>query len=204
MSKMSITKFEEYAKAQNKDNESVIAVPGMADVEVKVRHRLSLEEMCAFVDGVCDACVDGNGEYYPELYQLALDESMVRYYTDCKLPDDAARVYSLLLAANELLAEIRCNIDAHQFLSMRDAIRNKIENKVRLAENSAALSVQKLMLRMEEIGDKLENVFSGVDSNTLNGVVEKLGNIDEGTLVKAMREQDKEAPANVIAMPKRS
>lgn len=204
MSKMTITKLEEYAKMNDEPRESTIDVLGMEGIEVKVRHRLSLEEMCAFVDGVCDACVDDDGEYYPELYQLAMDESMVRYYTDCKLPDDASRVYTLLLASGNLLAEIRCNIDAHQFLSMRDAIRNKIERKLRMAESSAALSTQKLLLRIEEIGDKLEGVFSGVDSNALNGVVEKLGSMDEGTLVKAMREQDKETAGNVIVMPKRS
>lgn len=204
MSKMTITKLEEYAKMNDEPRESTIDVLGMEGIEVKVRHRLSLEEMCAFVDGVCDACVDDDGEYYPELYQLAMDESMVRYYTDCKLPDDASRVYTLLLASGNLLAEIRCNIDAHQFLSMRDAIRSKIDRKLRMAESSAALSTQKLLLRIEELGDKLEGVFSGVDSNALNGVVEKLGSMDEETLVKAMREQDKETAGNVIAMPKRS
>lgn len=204
MSKMTITKLEEYAKMNDEPRESTIDVLGMEGIEVKVRHRLSLEEMCAFVGGVCDACVDDDGEYYPELYQLAMDESMVRYYTDCKLPDDASRVYTLLLASGNLLAEIRCNIDAHQFLSMRDAIRSKIDRKLRMAESSAALSTQKLLLRIEELGDKLEGVFSGVDSNALNGVVEKLGSMDEETLVKAMREQDKETAGNVIAMPKRS
>lgn len=204
MSKMTITKLEEYAKMNDEPRESTIDVLGMEGIEVKVRHRLSLEEMCAFVDGVCDACIDDDGEYYPELYQFAMDESMVRYYTDCKLPDDASRVYTLLLASGNLLAEIQCNIDAHQFLSMRDAIRSKIERKLRMAESSAALSTQKLLLCIEELGDKLEGVFSGVDSNALNGVVEKLGSMDEGTLVKAMREQDKETAGNVIAMPKRS
>lgn len=204
MSEMTITNFEEYAAMKNQNSEVVIPVEGMEGVEIRVRRRLTLEEMYAFVDGICKSCVSKEGEYYPESYQYALDESLLRYYTDCELPEDAASVYALMYEARDLVRQIKGEIDRNQYQDMLIAIDRKIEHEVHVAENAVAMSMQRLMTKIEDIGNRLEGVFEGIDNDTMAGIVKTLGGMDEGKLAKAINKEQEEAkPGKVIAMPKK-
>lgn len=204
MSEMTTTNFEEYVAMKDQRAEAVIPVEGMEGIEIRVRRRLTLEEMYAFVDGVCKSCVSAEGEYYPESYQYALDESLLRYYTDCELPDDATSVYALMYEARDLVKQIKGEIDRNQYQDILIAIERKIEHEVRMAENAVAMSMQRLMAKIEGVSNRLEGVFEGIDNDTMTDIVKTLGAMDESKLAKALNKEQEEAKAGkVIAMPKK-
>lgn len=204
MSEMTTTNFEEYVAMKDQRAEAVIPVEGMEGIEIRVRRRLTLEEMYAFVDGVCKSCVSAEGEYYPESYQYALDESLLRYYTDCELPDDATSVYALMYEARDLVKQIKGEIDRNQYQDILIAIERKIEHEVRMAENAVAMSMQRLMAKIEGVSNRLEGVFEGIDNDTMTGIVKTLGAMDESKLAKALNKEQEEAKAGkVIAIPKK-
>lgn len=75
-----------------------VPLPGDPNVEVKIKHNLSLNEMLQFVENVVSSCVDAeSGKFYPEIMWFSIYSSVLMYggriFEKCGINRDEAGIY---------------------------------------------------------------------------------------------------------------
>jgi vacuolar-type H+-ATPase catalytic subunit A/Vma1 len=181
--RISITAFKEAVKSKI-DNSVRIEWNGL-DVEIK--KSLSLEEMLDFVAKAVEICFGNDNAYHPEKLDFAIRVLVVENYSNITLPSDIDTTYDSLYQT-DIIETILASVNQSQYDVMISAIKEQVRqiNSVRVSNlenqlNNVCTTVDNLQQQMEEI-------FSGIDSNTMSQLVGAMANmnIDEAKLAKAI------------------
>ena len=169
-------------------------------IEVVVNRVLPMQNMMEFVDYVVKTCFGDDGEYIPEVKDLAIKSCLLEMYANFDLPKDLSERYAVIY--NSDIVDITINhIDGRQFGEIINAIESKISNL-------AQANVQMVYAQMNQINKDFDNllnsisgIFDGVNTEDMASLVKSIsnGDIDEGKLVQALVYQDKNE--KVVQMP---
>jgi len=166
--------------------------------EIAVRRTISLSEMMEFVDAVADACVDENGEYYPQFRFGIFRVYMVMYYTNIALDGDLNDRY-MFVYSSPLFDAIMEHIDGGQINSIQVAI----DNKIRYITDVNIRKFNDGVKEMLNVVGSLKSSFSGITAEELSGALKALSNmetVDEAKLVQAVADiKSKKKPTRKTA-----
>lgn len=155
-------------------------------VKISVKHTLSLDDMLGFVDNVYECCVDiTEGTYMPEVYDFAVRESLIRFYTDFEIAGDLSDKYDLLYST-ELYDNVLDQINQNQFAIACDSAEKKIKYAVDTMTGVAAL---KSMSVLEKLSQSLKEGFGGIDVDNLARLAQRLNGVkDEDLAAELVKE----------------
>lgn len=170
---------------------------------ITVKHYLSVFNMMQFTDGVVRSCfIADTGEYVPEVKDFAIRCAILEYYANIELPAEIEAKCDLVYGTN-IVAFVLQYANGEQFNNMRDAIDAKVDNMAQANIEAMNKQMMEIAAGLKDLEKKLEDVFSGVDSNTVSKIAGALANgaFDERKLVQAFSENMAQKN-NVIQMPK--
>lgn len=185
MKKISIGSFERIAKENSKSDFFALDWHGE---QIIVKHKLGLNDMIIFVNGVVDNCFTEDGSYIPEVKSFSIRSGVMEMYGNFRLPNKLAARYDLLFsdAGLEAYDLILKNIDHIQFGELLDAIDDKIDYRANTDISSANRQINELVRGLTEMEKQLADTFSGLSKEDLNGLISSLSKgIDEEKLMKA-------------------
>lgn len=176
-SRISINKLESILK------ENIITVPmhGCEDVNIVIRRTLPLKDMMQFVTDVVSSCVDTeNATYTPEIKEFAFKAAILTTYANFNLPSNVEKQYELVYRT-DALEQVLEYIDANQLAEIERAIDAQIDHEVRMMESVLAIKTQEVMSRIDTMVEQFEAAFGGINSEELNGVMQRLAQMDNMT-----------------------
>jgi len=189
--KISISTFE---KVMKETAEAPTTVLNWHDVELVVKHRLSLKEMLEFVNEVTGLCFTlDTSVYIPEVKEFAIKSCVLSMYANFSLPEDMQKRYELVYNT-DAYSTVELHIDMAQFEEITDAIDEKL--RVMTQENIEMVrqQIREAYIAIEDMKEQIETVFSMVSAEDMTkfiGAVAKSGfNRDE--LVQAYLNQSSE------------
>lgn len=175
------------------------------DMQLHIKKYLSIEEMMLFVNNVVSSCfANETNEYLPEIKDFAIRCAILTYYTSLALPESLSERYEIAYIPN-LVSFIINYVDIEQYNAMLDAIDRK--TKYRAHSNIEAVNQQmnEIINNFNDLEDKLVDIFSGIDSNTISNIASAIanGSFDEHKLVEAFA-SEKSSDGKVVPIPKRT
>lgn len=184
--KLSVADFESALTVENIVTEILSNTNG---VEITISKSISLDEMILFVQEVVEACIDGEtGEYLPEAYDFAMRVAILTHYANFTMPSDMEKQYWLVYNTTAV-EQVLQHINTRQFNDIVRAIDKKIEFMLNILSSSAVSKVNEIIAKFSDIAIAGENVFKGIDTNTMTSVMQslsKLNNMSEKELANAV------------------
>lgn len=184
--KISVADFESALTVENIVTEILSNTNG---VEITISKSISLDEMILFVQEVVEACIDGEtGEYLPEAYDFAMRVAILTHYANFTMPSDMEKQYWLVYNTTAV-EQVLQHINTRQFNDIVRAIDKKIEFMLNILSSSAVSKVNEIIAKFSDIAIAGENVFKGIDTNTMTSVMQslsKLNNMSEKELANAV------------------
>lgn len=184
--KVSIRKLEDAVKG-TLNQTSILEWNGL---EIEVKRNIGLDEACAFVDFLANACFANDAEYLPEAKDPAFRALIIKLFTNISLPSNAEKQYAILMHTDLVPRVISC-IDEAQIESIVRAADEKI---VYLCQSNINL-VKKQMVdtskSVEELLGQLSSVFEGVSQEDIANLTKAMANggLDEQKLMQAYMDQ---------------
>lgn len=186
-SRISINKLEGLLNTRT----TSVPLPGDVDVEVKIKHNLSLNEMLQFVEDVVSSCVDAeSGKFHPEIMWFSIYSAVLTMYANFNLPSNVEKQYDLIYNS-DALELVMGHINRDQYEEIVNAIRSRIDHERKIMENAMVSKMNELVDRMTAYTQQSEALFGSVDSNDMSSLVRNLadiGKIDEDKLIHALVE----------------
>lgn len=170
-----------------------------------IKRHLSIEDMMLFVNSVVSSCfVVETSEYLPEIKDFAIRCAVLTHYTGFELPESLSEKYEIAYIS-DLVSSIIHYVDIEQYNAMLDAIDRKISYRAHSNIEAINQQMNEIINNFNDLEDKLVDVFSGIDNNTISNIAGAIanGNFDEHKLVKAFA-SEKGAAENIVQMPKRT
>ncbi len=174
-------------------------------IQLHIKRCLSIEDMMLFVNSVVSSCFAAEtSEYLPEIKDFAIRCAILTYYTGLTLPESLSERYEIAYTSG-LTSSITNYVDTEQYDAMLDAIERKISYQAHSNIEAINQQMNEIINNFNDLEDKLVDVFSGIDSNTISNIASAIanGNFDEQKLVKAFTNETS-AGEKVVPMPKRT
>ncbi len=179
-----------------------VPLPGDPNVEVKIKHNLSLNEMLQFVENVVSSCVDAeSGKFYPEIMWFSIYSSVLTMYTNFNLPSNVEKQYELIYNT-DAVELVMGYINRGQYEEIVDAIRGRIDHERKMMENALFGKMSDLVERMTTYAQQSDTLFGSVDSEDMSSLVRNLANIgkiDEDKLIHALIESRRNERADAAS-----
>lgn len=159
------------------------------DIDIIVRPTISLGSMMALVSGVVDACFDDEGQYHPEVKQYATETSIITYYTNFPVLDDADKDYFLHRSCDIFECATAYINSAQLYDDIYVGIEDQIKTRLSHDEKQFEKQAQKLFDQFEEMTDMLSNTFGELSKDDITMLQKSLtedGAIDEGKIAAAV------------------
>ena len=176
-SRISINKLEDVLK------ENIVVVPmrGNEDVNITIRRTLPLKDMMQFVTDAVSSCVDTqSATYTPEIKEFAIRSGILTVYANFNLPSNVEKQYELVYGTGAL-EQVMEHINTKQLAEIERAIDARIDHEVRMMESVLGAKTREVMSRIDTMVEQFENVFGGVNGEELNGVMQRLAQMDDMT-----------------------
>lgn len=156
-------------------------------VSISVKDTLSLEEMCAFVNGVVDAVFDGD-IYYSALLEPTIAKHIIAFYTDIKDDISNERLVSIIYET-DILDLIRTKINEKQFKHMTDSILVEINDRKTSINDSRKTQLEDAIKQMDNLISMFDTLGSQLSDINVKETLEAakiLSKKDEKELVNAI------------------
>lgn len=181
--KVSITAFEKVMK----ETCTPIQTIEWNEIEISIKHTLSLKEVMTFVDNVTKSCflVDSN-TYLPEIKEFAIKCCVLEMYANFTLPSNVERKYDLVYNT-DAFNRVMPHINTEQLSEITDAIDDKIDNLVHSNIEFVQRQTYELYSTLDALQKQISGTFEGISSEDISKLVEAVaeGGIDEEKLVQA-------------------
>lgn len=181
---ISFEKIEELVK----NEEATLSLQWYGE-EMIVKRKLSLGEMLVFVNAIVDNCFDDDLKYIPEAADYIRRCAVLELYANFRLPQEAEKRYEFVYsdAMSEALEMILSVIDAEQYSEILSSAQEKIDYRISTDVERANRRVDEAARSLNELEDQLRELFSGVTSDDVKGMIGALANgIDEEKIVNAI------------------
>lgn len=181
MKKLSVSKIDEGIK-----NNLFEVKKDWNGNEIIIKKFVGYETMLDIVNKTVDACFDRNGNYLPEMRDMAFREQVISGYSNAAIPSPISHKYDILYMSG-IYEIVLCEIDSNQLNSIKDAIYEKTEYR-------ADVNVQRIYSKIEEVTGTLQtmakemvDVFNGITREDVQTIMNAIANgkIDEGKIVEA-------------------
>ena len=199
--KISVNAFE---RIVNESNEPQTIKLDWHGEELFVTHRLSLENMMVFVNGVVNTCFTEDGSYVPEVREFTTRCAVLELYGNFRLPQNVSKRYELVLssAGYEAFEMIVNNIDFGQFEMITDAISDGIDYRINTDIEKANRRVNELAASLEQIGEQLNGLFGDMSADEAKALIASLVNgVDEEKLMNAYLDKNEHENAATQEQP---
>lgn len=174
-------------------------------ISLKIKKHLSLDEMVGFVMRVVDNCFEeGTERYRPELKDFILKDTVLESYGGLTLPKNVGERYRIIYHS-DILDTVMEFICKEQYLQICDAIDKGIEYRVKTNIEDVASQVNEVINEINELGESLAGIFSGVDNETVSKLANAVagGTFDEHKLARAfLDEKAAKSDEKIIEIPK--
>lgn len=157
-------------------------------LNLKITHSLTLENMLEFVESVVKSCFkEEDNSFLPEAKDFATRIYIVEYYTNISLPASLQEKYNILYRT-DLVDVVINNINEAQLNSILESINEKISYVTKTKIEMITRQINSLYESLNNLGEQFENIYKGIDEDSLNKVIKILGDgkFDENRLVDAI------------------
>ena len=162
------------------------------EITMEVKYRLNFKEAIDFAQSIVSICFDENDiDYYPEVFDAAVRISTLMIYAGVDAPKDINKAFNVVYGT-DLFSRIMSMIDTEQFGILVEGAKRKIVFKRNLIESNAAVKVNDLLARIEDVTTRSEKVMENVNPDEL---VKSMGEF-----VKEYGKAEEAAPENEIIM----
>lgn len=172
-------------------------------VEIEVLNTIPFSMASEIVVRTANACFTEDGEYVPEIMDVALRLYVINAYTNLELPEDNPEWQNQLMYGTDLWDKVTAVISDDQLDMMMLSINRRI--KARLDTNKAAFEhgVRQVLDGMAQLADQMNGLFDGVSNDDLKNMITAIGEngIDEGKLVQAVVAEQNKTRDNVVEFP---
>lgn len=194
MEKVSVNALEKVFKEVPNESEC-----DFFGVKVKIKSTISWTQLSAMVQDIVMNCYSSDGSYFPEAIMFSTDSHIIEAYTNVRLPSNvnmkADWVYKSPGGVDGVcLAELaREYIDKKQLRMIDIAVRERIDYKNAMVTSEEKAELKHALDSMEEMRRHIDDIFSGVTSEDVHGVIASVANggISESKLVDALIESKK-------------
>lgn len=186
------------------------------EIEISVKHILSISEVIEFVDYLVDLCfVDGRG-YTPEVFDFGVRQGLLTRYANFSMPDNIEKQYSLVCGSDAAETVSQC-VNQGQLREVVAAANRRIEHRLDVDAKMVAMvkineAIDIAMGFAEGVMDKL-NRFGDVDVqqmlDMLQGMGEGDGSVAESVVSAYMEQLQSAEPkrevdggADIVPFPK--
>jgi len=182
--RISINALEKYI---NEHTPQLVITDSIGDMDITIKHFLSISEMMTFVDQVTEFCFSEDGSYLPELKDFMIKSSILEKYANFSLPSNLTKRYEFICRSGEIVDFILERIDKNQFFRMIDAIDEKIDKKASSNINETTRRINDLFSSVEKFEDEFKDIFTGVDKGDLANFLSAMadGKFDAQKVVEA-------------------
>lgn len=159
------------------------------DIEIDIKHTLSLEEMLTFVDSVVRSCFPGeDGGYIPEIKRFVIKCNIINMYTNVSLPANTDKKYELICNMDDLIGLVLENVNRRQFDEIVESIDEKIDYIIQTNASAVGASVNDMMRAVEDLKEKFGDMFADITAEDMKNIITTLssGTIDEDKIVEAL------------------
>jgi hypothetical protein len=148
---------------------------GIEDVNILIKHSISLKEVSDFVEAVSDNCFE-DGEYKPVYKNMYIARALIIYFTDLAMPEDFDDVYKVINETS-LIDLIKMYMSETQLYDILQAIDATIEfKKQQILKNSEFENMMVDLGGLVSLGiEKLSQLdLSKMDFSKVNGLVDNI------------------------------
>lgn len=167
--KVSVAAIEQAMKEQFNNDAKTVQWCG---VEIEYKEVLSMVEMKAFVDGVVEACFDGEGDYIPEFKDWLIRTNTVQLYTNVRMPQNIEKQYDILYQT-DLYEQIVGMVYHKQYEDIMKAIDDKLAYRRNADVVAIRMQLAGLIKQFESMGEDLLQ-FTPEEVENLAEAVEKM------------------------------
>lgn len=163
-------------------------------VKFRVRNKISLEEMIAFVDGVASSCHDTGFEYMPELFEYTFRLMVVRYYTDLPVPQDSSPSYAMMFIEG-LFEAILEHVSEDQIKDIRNSIHRKVEYSINTTIKELEREATDIIAKVGGVYEDLSAHLTNLSAKDWSTLIESFagGGFSEEKLMEAyLKSKEKE------------
>lgn len=153
---------------------------------IDVKSTISFADASKFVEMVADLCFDKDGDYIPQVYDIAVAYAIIDTYTSIETPTDISSLADVV-NRSDIIENIRQYIDGAQIKGLLEAVEKKIEYKIAVNTSAAMNKTNDIINKIEEAEKMLEQVASGLGGEEVTKLVSAIadGKIDEKKLMEA-------------------
>lgn len=171
-------------------------------LDVTIHKTIPVRKMLQFVaDTVSSSFAKETGEYQPELKDFAIRCNIIAFYTDVDLQTDTEEgveaAYNILYGT-DIVRTATEYINDEQLSVTLEAIDDKVKHLARSNIEALNKNMTDLLTSVETITKKIEEIFGGVDNDTITVLAKAMANgaFDERNLIKAVKAEAIESLAN--------
>lgn len=171
--------------------------------EITVQKIVPFKKVTEIVQRVTAACfAQEDGNYIPEVMNMALRICVFEAYTNIELPDDIDE-QNLLLFGSGLWDLVTALINADQLGTIELAINRRV--KARLDTNRAEFehAVNMVVESIAELSQQMSGLMDGVTPEDIQTMISAIGEngIDEAKIVQAVVAEQNKTRDNVVEFP---
>lgn len=157
-------------------------------VEITVKTQISFTDLMALVQSVSRSCFAAdNGEYIPQVKELALRAGVVESYSNVRLPDNLDRKYEILMAT-DLYESVLEHINPKQAEQLLASVDEKVSAMADANIAQMQHRIDEQVKAMNDLFTQMQEIFSGVsadDLQTLTKALAQHGALDEEKMMNA-------------------
>ncbi len=155
------------------------------EFEVNYRESLTFSEYAKLVTNVVNQVISNETGYNPFVYEIALAQNLISFYTDCKTPDDVDEFYSFINSTG-IVRTLSSKLPIHQLVDEVD-YDSEVERISKVIDSM--IDFKRLQLANYSKFDELCNTLTeilvkfdkrygkAINPKQVNEVIEKLGNM---------------------------
>lgn len=189
--RISINALEKIAKEQFAES----VTKQWFDVEVIIKHSLSLVEMLELVNEVLDASFAPDGTFMPEIMDFSLKSGILTKYANFTLPENLEKQYELVYRTGVADMVIE-HINTNQLDEIINAVNRKVDNMCKSDILALRFRLEKLLESFDTMQKQTADMFDGLnsdDAQILMKALSEVGTLDENKLVDAYMNKAKAA-----------
>lgn len=150
-----------------------VAIDGMDDITLNVKHTLSFNDAMLFVHSIVAMCTTGASPYTPELFDMAVRIAAITRYGGVEEPKDAAKSYRVLYESS-VFDNVMDAINHDQFDILIDAASEKIKYERDKNISGEAERLSQLLAKMDNMMESSMEAIKKVDSPEFIGALNAL------------------------------
>ena len=156
------------------------------EVVVRIKKYITFDSVAQIVDSVVNTCfMEPDGEYIPEVYELALRAAIIDEYTNVNLPSDTSKLYAIVMRT-ALYDKVKTHVDATQLNQIIRSINRKIAHVKALHIAAMTSEINKVVDLFSTLSDKMGKLADNTDIASIVDLTKKIENISETDLANAV------------------